>query len=195
MQTEITSAVPLALAGARVHEAEGPGRRAFALLQAARHDGPLIWALPDHAPHLPMLRGLPEGVGARLHVIRPSRELDLLWSVEECLRSPGVALVIAEPDKPLSLIAGRRLQLAAEAGKTTGLMLIREGQGSNAAETRWHCAPLAGDSRDSTLHRWDLKKNKRGTKGIWTGHWNGKKAAVHLVSAAGERDQPAETPR
>lgn len=179
--------VPFNLVPTRVHEAEGPGRRAFALWQAARHDGPLIWALPAHAPHLPMLRGLPEGVGARLHLIRPASETDLLWSVEECLRSPGVALVIAEPSKPLSLIAGRRLQLAAEAGQTTGLMLIREGQGSNAAETRWHCAPLAGEGRDSALHRWDIKKNQKGT--------NGKTAALHLVCAAGERDQPAQTPR
>ncbi|WP_322864887.1 hypothetical protein U5922_018260 [Aquicoccus sp. G2-2] len=52
---------PFNLAPARVHEAEGFGRRAFALFQAARHTGPLIWVLPAHAPHLPMLRGLPEG--------------------------------------------------------------------------------------------------------------------------------------
>lgn len=187
-------AAPVALAPKRVHEAEGPGRRAFALWQAARHDGALIWVLPAHAPHLPMLRGLPEGVGARLHVLRPASELDLLWSVEECLRSPGVALVIAEPEKPLSLIAGRRLQLAAEAGQTTGLMLIREGQGSNAAETRWHCAPIAGE-RDSTLHCWNLRKNKRGTTGTWTVDWDGKTAALHLVCAAGERNQPAQAPR
>ncbi|SMD06072.1 ImuA family protein [Primorskyibacter flagellatus] len=188
-------AATFALAPARVHEAEGPGRRAFALWQAARHDGPLIWALPAHAPHLPMLRGLPEEVGARLHVIRPGSEVDLLWSVEECLRSPGVALVIAEPSSPLSLIAGRRLQLAAETGQTTGLMLILEGQGSNAAETRWQCAPLAGESRDSTLHRWDLKKNKKGTLRFWTANWNGKTSALHLVPAAGKRDQSAETSR
>ncbi|RKF14789.1 hypothetical protein D6850_07890 [Roseovarius spongiae] len=186
---------PPALAPARVHEAEGPGRRAFALWQAARHDGPLIWVLPTHAAHLPMLRGLPEGVGARLHILRPANELDLLWSVEECLRSPGVALVIAEPEKPLSLIAGRRLQLAAEAGRTSGLMLIREDQGSNAAETRWRCAPIAGDGGDSTLHRWELKKNKKGTLGTWTTNWNGKTTALHLVCATGERNQPAQAPR
>ncbi|WP_037374270.1 ImuA family protein [Sediminimonas qiaohouensis] len=185
---------PLALAPARVHEAEGRGRQAFALLQAARHAGPLIWVLAAHAPHLPMLRGLPDGVGQRLHVIRPGREIDLLWAVEEALRSPAAGLVIAEPSSPLSLTAGRRLQLAAEAGRTTGLMLIRAGQGSNAAETRWQCAPVAGEDRDSTLHRWSLNKNKEGTTGIWTVHWNGATAAVHLVSAAGKRHGAAETP-
>ncbi|WP_296762535.1 hypothetical protein [Sediminimonas sp.] len=183
------------LAPARVHEAQGRGRQAFALLQAARHAGPLIWVLTPRAHHLPMLRGLPDGVGQRLHVIRPENEINLLWAVEESLRSPAVGLVIAEPGKPLSLTAGRRLQLAAEAGRTTGLMLIREGQGSNAAETRWHCAPVASEDRDSTLHRWSLNKNKRGTTGIWTVHWNGATAAVDLVSAAGERHGAAETPR
>jgi protein ImuA len=134
-------------------------------------------------------------VGERLHLVRPAHETDLLWSVEEALRTAPVGLVIAEPDKPLSLTVGRRLQLAAEAGRTTGLMLIREAAGSNAAETRWHCAALAGDGRDSTLHRWSLTKNKRGTTEPWTVNWNGATAAFDLVSAAGERVEPAQTPR
>ena len=184
---------PFALVPHRVHEAEGQGRRSFALFQATRQIGPLIWVLPGHAYHLPMLRGLPEGVGQRLHLVRPANEGDLLWAVEEALRTKGVGLIIAEPEKPLSLIAGRRLQLAAEAGRTTGLMLIREGQGSHAAETRWQCTPIASERRDSTPHRWSLKKNKKGTLGIWTVHWNGKTASVHSVSATGERQCAAET--
>lgn len=186
---------PDTLAPARVHEAQGPGRRAFALFQALRHPGPLVWVLPAHAPETPMLPGLPPGVGARLMLIRPAGEADLLWATEESLRSPAPALVIAEPERPLSLTAGRRLQLAAEAGRTTGLMLIREGQGSNAAETRWHCAPLAGESRDSTLHRWSLTKNKQGTVGDWILHWDGETAAFDLVSTAGKRDEPAPASR
>lgn len=195
MRFEPAPTEPFALAVSRVHEADGPGRRSFALLQAARHAGALIWIIPGRAPHLPMLRGLPDGVGQRLHLIRPATETDLLWATEECLRSDGIGLVIAEPEKPLSLIAGRRLQLAAEAGRTTGLMLIRKGQGSNAAETRWHCAPIAAECRDSTPHQWSLKKNKKGTTGTWIVHWNGKTAAVHPVSAAGERHEPAEASR
>lgn len=182
-----------ALLPRRVHEAEGRGRRTFALYQATRHSGPLVWILPAHASELPMLRGLPEGVGERLHLLRPSSEADLLWCVEEALRSAPIALVIAEPEKPLSLTAGRRLQLAAEAGRTTGLMLIREDAGSNATETRWHCAPMAGAKPDSTLHRWSLTKNKRGTLGDWTLDWNVASALVHLVSEARERHEPQNT--
>lgn len=184
---------PFDLRPRRVHEAEGRGRRAFALFQAARHPGPLIWILPSHAPETPMLRGLPRGVGERLHLLRPAGETDLLWCIEEALRAAPVGLVIAEPEKPLSLIAGRRFQLAAEAGRTTGLMLIRQDAGSNATETRWICDPLP--ATDSTLHRWSLNKNKRGTLGSWTLNWNGTSAAFNMVSEARERHEPAQPAR
>lgn len=198
MRSDLGTAVnltdPFDLHPQRVHEAEGRGRRAFALFQAARHPGPLVWIVPSHAPEMPMLRGLPHGVGERLHLLRPVGETDLLWSVEEALRSAPISLVIAEPEKPLSLTAGRRLQLAAEAGRTTGLMLIRQNAGSNATETRWTCEPLASASADSTLHHWALSKNKKGTLANWTVNWNGASAAFHMVSEARERHEPAEPP-
>jgi protein ImuA len=193
MRPEPAPTDPFDLRPRRVHEAEGRGRRAFALFQASRHPGPLVWILPSHVPELPMLRGLPRGVGERLHLFRPSGETDLLWCVEEVLRAAPISLVIAEPEKPLSLTAGRRLQLAAEAGRTTGLMLIRGDAGSNATETRWNCEPIASTAADSTLHRWTLKKNKKGTLGIWTLTWNGASAAVHMVSEARQRHEPADT--
>lgn len=195
MRPEAASTDPFTLRPARVHEAGGRGRRAFALFQAVRHPGPLIWIAPAHAPEWPMLRGLPQGVGERLHLLRPVGETDLLWCIEESLRAAPVGLVIAEPEKPLSLTAGRRLQLAAEAGRSTGLLLIREGAGSNATETRWHCAPMASPARDSTLHHWALNKNKRGTTGSWVLNWHGTTAAFHLVSEAGERHQPQDAAR
>lgn len=198
MRFERFSGDALALAPARVHEAEGRGRRAFALFQAARHPGPLVWILPAHAPEMPMLPGLPRGIGERLHLLRPAGETDLLWCIEEALRAAPVGLVIAEPEKPLSLTAGRRLQLAAEAGCTTGLMLIRQEAGSNATQTRWACEPQAslgtGLGADSTLHHWSLIKNKSGTLGHWTVNWNGASAAFHLVSEARQRYEPAEPP-
>ena len=193
MRTKQVPTDPFDLRARRVHEAEGRGRRAFALFQAVRHPGPLVWIAPAHIPELPMLRGLPRGVGERLHVFRPLGEINLLWCIEESLRAAPVSLVIAELEKPLSLTAGRRLQLAAEAGHTTGLMLIREETGSNATETRWNCEPIASTAADSTLHCWSLNKNKRGTFGIWTVNWNGASAAVHMVSEARQRYEPADT--
>ena len=195
MPPDSAPADPFGLRPRRVHEAEGRGRRAFALFQAARHPGPLVWIVPSHAPEMPMLRGLPQGVGERIHLLRPVGEADLLWCAEEALRAAPVGLVIAEPERPLSLVAGRRLQLAADTGGTTGLMLIRQNAGSNAAETRWQCEPIAATAADSTLHRWSLNKNKRGTIGSWTVNWHGASAAFHMVSEACERHESAEPPR
>lgn len=186
---------PFDLHPRRVHEVEGRGRRAFALFQAARHPGPLVWILPAHMPEVPMLRGLPIGVGERLHLFRPNGETDLLWCIEESLRAAPVSLVIAEPSSPLSLTAGRRFQLAAEAGRTTGLLLIYQDAGSNATETRWACEPVASTAADSTLHQWDIIKNKRGTLGSWVLNWNGTTAAVHMVSQARQRYEPADAAR
>jgi len=194
MRPDLTSSDVFALFRARVHEAEGRGRHAFALFQAARHPGQVVWILPDHAPQTLLPGGLPEGLAGRLMLLRPKGETDLLWALEESLRAAPIGLVIAEPEKPLSLTAGRRLQLAAEAGRTTGLLLIREGQGSNATETRWHCAARAG-AADSTLHDWALNKNKKGTLGSWTLNWDGASAAFNLVSETRERHEPAEPPR
>ena len=185
---------PLNLLNRRVHEAEGRGRAGFALLQAVRLPGPIIWVVLAHDPDRPMPGALPQGVAERLHLIEARNETDLLWATEESLRARPVGLVIAAPEKPISLTVGRRLQLASEAGGTTGLLLIREGRGSNAAETRWKCEPLSGPA-DSTRHRWSLSKNKKGTLGFHDVSWDGATAAFHLVPQAGERHQPEGPPR
>ena len=170
-----------------------PLAQALGWLVVAHHRLPV---LPGGAMfQMPMLRGLPQGVGERLHLLRPVGETDLLWCIEEALRAAPVGLVIAEPEKPLSLTAGRRLQLAAEVGRSTGLLLIREDAGSNATETRWHCEPMASPAPDSTLHLWTRNKNKKGTLGNWVLNWHGTSAAFHLVSEAGERHQPQATAR
>lgn len=180
---------PFHLVQGRVHEVEGLGRNGFALFQTTRLLGPVFWIVLAHDRDRPMPGSLPGGVSERLHLIVARDETDQLWTVEEALRARPVSLVVAAPEKPISLTAGRRLQLAAQAGGTTGLMLIQQGRGSNAAETRWKCDPLPS-LLDSTLHRWTLNKNKKGTIGIYDVSWNGTTAAVHLVSQAGERYQP-----
>lgn len=170
-----------ALRPARMHEAEGAGRRVFALYQALRHPGPLFWVLPGRDPGLPFLWGLPPGVADRLYVVHALAEADLLWAVEEILRAPAVGLVVAEPQAPLSLTAGRRLQLAAKAGQTTAILLIGQGHGSNAAETRWHCRPLlspAGEVR----HDWRRVRDKRGTPLAWTVAWDGRAPELAILS-------------
>ncbi|WP_283180060.1 hypothetical protein [Gemmobacter sp. 24YEA27] len=189
-QLQAGSDESLHLLKGRVHDVEGRGRTGFALFHAARLAGPVFWIVLTHDRDRPMPGSLPDGIAERLYFIEAKDETDLRWTVEEALRARPVSLVIAAPEKPISLTAGRRLQLAAEAGDTTGLVLIHEGKGSNVAETRWKCDPLG-----STRHRWIPNKNKQGTPGIYDVSWNGTTAAVHLVPQAGERHQPESPPR
>ena len=165
---------------ARVHEAEGQGALAFALYQMTQHRGAILLITLARQPWQLMPVDLPQGVSERLLLIRAKSEEDLLWATEEALRSAPVGLVIVQPEKPLSLTTGRRLQLAAEAGQTTGILLISTGQGSNAAETRWQCDPKPG-SADSTPQNWILIKNKSGTLKGWTVDWDGKAATGHRI--------------
>ncbi len=170
----------------RVHEVCGPGAHGFAVIQAALHKGgPVLWIGARHAPERLFPPGLvPVLDPSRLIAVETRSETDLLWATEEGLRAGPLALVVACPDKPLSLTAGRRLQLAAEAGRTTGLLLVRMGAGSNAAETRWQAAPLF---QDAGGQEWSLVKNKRGAHGTWIVRWDAKARSLHVVSASGER--------
>src|SRR5512145_323688 len=119
MASAIDPAIPT-LRPARVHEVTGPGAVAFALCQAAAMKGPVLWLTPDHWPEALFPTGvarlLPPG---RLITATAPSEVELLWAVEEGLRSGAVGLVVARLDRPLGLTAGRRLQLAAESGRVT----------------------------------------------------------------------------
>ena len=129
--------------------------------------------------------------------VEARRAIDVLWSAEEALRSGAAGFVVAEMSRAADLTASRRLQLAAEAGGCTGLLLVPDQElRSNAAETRWRAAPapnagtaLGQDARpsdDSTRMRLELKKNKRGTTGASEAIWDESAHRIVLVSKAGE---------
>lgn len=173
----------------RVHEAHGPAATAFAAIacgmaaRAAR--APVLWLSgPWGCEGLNPLGLLPYCDPAALLMARAPDQAELLGVMEEALRSGAVALVVAETHRPLSLTVGRRLQLAAEAGRVTGLCLVPEGMGSNAAQTRWHCAAQLAETADSTLWRWSLNKNKMGTTANWDLRWDETSHRIALVSEA-----------
>lgn len=176
----------------RSHEATGPGAPAFAAILCGMGKAAL-WLVEDWRGEALNPQGLaPFCDPDRLIVVHASGQTEMLAAMEEALRSGAVDTVVAELSRPLGLTEGRRLQLAAEAGRSLGLCLIAEGAGSNAAETRWHCAPVfdpAADPEgaDSTLQDWTLKKNKSGTLGAWRVRWDGEAGRVIVVSKPGER--------
>lgn len=174
------------LRSVRVHEASGPAAVSFALRTAAQIESDVIWVRGQWLPEQLNPAGF-EGVDpARLILAQTKDQTESLAVTEEALRDGAVSLVVAQLAEPISLTAGRRLQLAAKTGRTIGVCLIPEGAGSNAAETRWHCTPVF-TTKDSTVQQWKLIKNKSGTFGSWHVRWDREACCVTVVSTVGKR--------
>ncbi len=106
--------------------------------------GPVLWCLGRADLHGPGL--LAHGLDpARLVLVRAPRD-EILWALEEGLR-PGLGLtaVVGEIGR-LPMVAGRRLQLAAERSGVTALLLRRWRNGAEAAAER--------DRPSAALTRW-----------------------------------------
>ena len=193
------------LASARVHEVVGDGGDGaavgFTLALIARlmlaAEGPVLWCgrhLDLHGSGLARL-----GVDTRRLIMARAREAtDCLWAMEEGLRSSGLAGVVAELPRPLDLTQSRRLQLAAEAGATTGLVLrtaAAETASPSAVETRWRVAALSGAPSDEgvgvgrTAWRLGLERCRGGTSAEWIVEMDD--ATGDLALAAAVRDRPA----
>lgn len=111
--------------------------------------GPILWCLkrPDlYGPGL-AAHGLDP---ARLVLVAARRDEDILWTVEEGLRTPWLAAVVGEIGR-LPMAASRRLQLAAERSGVAALLLRRwrnaaeaaaERSRPTAAVSRWRIAAL-----------------------------------------------------
>lgn len=143
------------LARGAVHEIRGSAASGFAALIAGRVPGAVLWCVDAatranlYGPGLAAFGLDPR----RLIIVRCPNRTDMLWAMEEGLRSPELGAVIGEPDGTVDLAASRRLQLAAEAGGVLGVVLAR-GPGQrqqfapSALESRWQIdtAPIRNRS-------------------------------------------------
>ena len=170
----------------------------------AAGDGLVLWCLKHDDLYGPGLaaHGLDP---ARIVIVRAARDDDILWALEEGLRTPrslgGIAAVIGEVGR-LPMVAGRRLQLAAERSGVVALLLRRWRTGSQAAAerprpsaavTRWRIAslssvPEAGEPGLMGLigqPRWrvELLRCRGGEAAAWT---------MEVADAAGLVRLPAE---
>lgn len=151
----------VALALNRVHEICGPARRTLALRVAARAGAPLIWIAPDRGVDLPDACGMAGIMNpSEVLFVAAARTAELLWTMEEALKSGAAPVVVADLAEPPGMTPVRRLHLAAEAGAATGLsmplgLLLTPGTGgASGIETRWHCAPAHTPGRDA----WRLER-------------------------------------
>lgn len=151
----------LSLRKARTHEFCGPARRTLAMLLAQRTQGPVFWIQPRWMPD----RMNPAGMASfldpsRFLFVTIDRAEDLLWSMEEVLRSGAAPLAVADLPGTPGLTAIRRLHLAAETGAEEGahtplgLILTPDRGGAQGVESRWHITPTHGLSSD----RWQLSR-------------------------------------
>jgi protein ImuA len=107
------------------------------------------------------------------------REKEILWVMEEALKCEGLAAVIAElPD--IDFAQSRRLQLAVEKSKVTGIILRKEPKRSSATActVRWHIKPQPSEFRDGLPGvgnpKWEVEllKVRNGTTGRFSIEWD-----------------------
>ncbi|MFS8182027.1 ImuA family protein [Pseudovibrio denitrificans] len=189
MMTEFQDVFPLQKN--RVHEACGPGAIGFAAMACGQDDMTVLWLQAGWQSEQLNPVGLMSFMSPKnLTLVQTESHKDLLACTEDGLRSGAVKLVVCELSQDLDLTAGRRLQLAAEEGGSTGILVIPEGAGSNATQTRWHCSPIFGGDhktdKNLTLQHWRLIKNKSGTLSGWKVFWDAEAHRVIVVSKDGE---------
>jgi protein ImuA len=191
--------------GTGADEEDGAVAAAFTTALLARltrrHGGAVLWCLQSGDLYAPGLaaRGLPP---ERLIVARCRDDTDILWAMEEGLRSAALAAVLGEIGT-LAPTAGRRLQLACEAGGVTGFVLRRwrkagtaaaQRAAPSAAVTRWRVA--AAPSRNTgepglglPLWRVELVRCRGGAPAAWL--MEESDATGHVALAAELADRPA----
>ncbi|HTQ34488.1 MAG TPA: damage-inducible protein, partial [Stellaceae bacterium] len=167
--------------------------------------GMVLWCTKQRDLYGPGLAGHGLDPG-RVVVVRAARDDDILWVLEEGLRAAGIGAVIGEIGR-LPMVAGRRLQLAAERSGMPALVLRRwrtsgeaaaERARPSAAVTRWRVAslPSAADGEPGLGRpRWRVELLRcRGAKpGTWTTEVADASGFVCL--SAGLADRPAAPQR
>ena len=184
---DIDGALPWGgLPRAAVHEVLGNTAAAgFCIALAARlagATGSVLWCRRGHDPYGPGLAlfGLDP---RRLIVARGRGGKDVLWAMEEGLRSGALAVVLGET-RGLAPIARRRLQLAAETGGATGLLLLPGSAKTppGAALARWRIAAAPGTTVGP---RWrvELEHCRGGMPAAWLVEWSNEKTGGFTVVA------------
>ncbi len=197
--------------------AQSASRRMFSVALALRRLGtggaaanwagkPVLWCLPTAVGHE---MGVTYGHGlrvlgldpGRLIIVTPRKAQDVLWAMEEGLKSGCLSLVIGElsGSDRLDMTAARRLALAAASALTPSVLVTHgNAQPAVATATRWRVQPIPGAAHPLDFHAPGNRRFK-----IWlercrsrplaagavafTVEWSDATHSFHLVSAFSDR--------
>jgi len=159
---------------------------------------PVLWCFQRadlHAPGLATYGLTPE----RLILARAQSDREILWAMEEGLRSRALAGVVGEV-AALPLTASRRLQLAAETTGVTGFALSRQNLATtaSAAVTRWRLAALPGSLKPGEpgvgQARWrvELLRCRGGVPAAWNVEACNAAGLVAVSAALADRSAPRQ---
>lgn len=183
-----------------VHEFVSPGSEEAAatcgfitglLSKMMSHKGFYLWASNKRKVFPPALKLF--GIDpASIIFINLQRDKDVLWVVEEALKSSALIAVIGEL-RELDFAQSRRLQLAVEKSSVTGFIHRIQPKAENtvACVTRWKISPLPGIVEQGIpgvgLPQWNIQltKVRNGRPGCWQLAW----------TAKGFKHIPKETPQ
>jgi protein ImuA len=99
--------------------------------------------------------------------VDPRDEVERVWVIDQSLRCGGVSAVVGDASG-LDMSGSRRLQLAAEAGQTLGLLARAPSEAKvlSAAATRWRVRPKPSVG---TSCRWELELMRCKAGVMWSG--------------------------
>lgn len=190
------------LARGGLHEVTGEnagfGFHAGLLRRAVGPGGRILWC--RHAK-VERETGLPYGPGlARFGLraeqflfVRAKDAIDVLWAMEEGLRTPGLAAVVGDGIMP-DFTATRRLQLAAEATVIPAFVLpsSQNTAATSAALTRWRISAHFSHHHTKRM-RWqaDLRRCRGGSPKHWIIEWDEQALRFHLAQTLADRTTAA----
>jgi protein ImuA len=161
------------------------------LSKLMRDARPCIWICPSRSLFPLALKKFniePE----KIIFIETATDAESLWVMEEALKCDGIAVVVGEIPR-VSFSQSRRLQLAVEKSKVTG-MLLRPFKTQNiiAGVAKWHISPVPGLCPDGFpgvgFPQWqvELVKVRNGKPGCWKVAWMREGFVVKEMVEAGE---------